>query len=369
MEDVMTEISKILMEELNRCSRDEELLDFLHYYESKQRNWKEFMQEQLFDLELSYEKFGKRCGFSKNTIRSWCVDGVLPRSREHFIKLGFGLDMNEEQLNRLLQDYGGYASLYAKDVYDAICIYVIRQRKEHPGDEAYSYPALVHYRERYEAMCQGHSFDQEYRDRVTTGVMHEKLLLIADEWEFDAFMTEHMDIFRGTHSKLIDYMENYIKMRGGARYEGEEAQSLHQLARRFEKPQGFEVAYSKLKRHGILPERNMLIDFGIGMTMTLAEINQLLELAQMRPLDVRNRYECIMIYLFHNHENANPMLSLDNAYSMKEVTQHPEILKHCEEIITYFYQMEEEGILEEEGDDDKSLRTLYEDYRERYGKF
>ena len=102
MEDVMTEISKILMEELNRCSRDEELLDFLHYYESKQRNWKEFMQEQLFDLELSYEKFGKRCGFSKNTIRSWCVDGVLPRSREHFIKLGFGLDMNEEQLNRLL---------------------------------------------------------------------------------------------------------------------------------------------------------------------------------------------------------------------------------------------------------------------------
>ena len=34
MEDVMTEISKILMEELNRCSRDEELLDFLHYYES-----------------------------------------------------------------------------------------------------------------------------------------------------------------------------------------------------------------------------------------------------------------------------------------------------------------------------------------------
>lgn len=44
MEDVMTEISKILMEELNRCSRDEELLDFLHYYESKQRNWKEFMQ-------------------------------------------------------------------------------------------------------------------------------------------------------------------------------------------------------------------------------------------------------------------------------------------------------------------------------------
>ena len=63
------------------------------------------------------------------------------------------------------------------------------------------------------------------------------------------------------------------------------------------------------------------------------------------------------------------MLSLDNAYSMKEVTQNPEILKRCEEIITYFYQMEEEGILEEEGDDDKSLRTLYEDYRKRYGEF
>lgn len=344
-------------------------MTFIDTYENKQRSWQNYIQEWLFDLELSYEKFGKMCGFSKNTIKSWCVEGTFPRSREQFIKLGFGLKMNEQEINELLQNYGGYSSLYAKDVYDAICIYILRQREKYPEDEAYQYAAIPEYQKLYERLLNGHEFDPEYRERETTAVMHEALLTLEDEISFNHFMKSHLHIFRATHSKLIDYMEKFIQMRGKSYYEDENQRSLHQLTQRFIKPQGFEVAYSKLKRHGILPDRNMLIDFGVGMTMTLAEINHLLELVQMRSLDVRNRYECIMIYLFNKHERSNPMLSLDNAYGMKEISDDPEVIRKCEEIIEYFYQLEEEGILEEEGDDDKSLRTLYEDYRERYGEF
>ncbi|MCI7062102.1 MAG: hypothetical protein MR965_07855 [Lachnospiraceae bacterium] len=360
--------SMILFEELNKCNKDHELLTFIDTYENKQRSWQNYIRECLFDLELSYEKFGKMCGFSKNTVKSWCVQGIFPRSREQFIKLGFGMKMNEEEINRLLQNYGGYSALYAKDVYDAICIYVLQQHQKYPEDPSYQYAAIPEYQKLYAQLLNGHEFDQEYRERETTAAMHEALLTMENQKDFNDFMKTHLHIFRGTHSKLIEYMESYIQMRGKGHYEEEDQRSIHQLAQRFIKPQGFEVAYSKLKRHGILPERNMLIDFGVGMTMTLAEINHLLELAQMRNLDVRNRYECIMIYLFNKHERNNPMLSLDNAYALKEVSNDPEVIRQCDEIIEYFYQLDEEGMLEEEGDDEKSLRTMYEEYQDLYGK-
>lgn len=363
---MISETSKILLQELEKCQRDEELQQFLCNYEKKQRNWQEYIREILFDLELSYEKFGKRCGFSKNTIKSWCENGVFPRSREHFIRLGFGARMTEEELNALLQNYGGYGALYAKDVYDAICIYVLQQREKNPEEDIYGYHVLEEYRKLYQDQLEYRKFDSDYRCRESTDYMHETLLSLKDEKQFQDFMESHLDIFCATHSKLIDFMDTYIRMRGREHEEGDSPRSLHQLTKRFRKPQGFEVAYSKLKRHGILPERRMLIDFGVGMNMTLVELNHLLELAQMRPLDVRSRYESIMIYLFHKHERNHPTLSLDNAYNLKKVTDDPEMLKSCERVIEEFYRMDEEGVLGEEGEDDRGLRTIYEEYEDIY---
>ena len=35
-------------------------------------------------------KLGKKCGFSKNTIKGWVKNNCMPKSRENFYKVWYG---------------------------------------------------------------------------------------------------------------------------------------------------------------------------------------------------------------------------------------------------------------------------------------
>ncbi len=74
------------------------------------------MQEQLFDLELSYEKLENAVTSAKTQSGAGVWTVCFREAESIFIKLGFGLDMNEEQLNRLCRIMGGLCVIVAKDV-------------------------------------------------------------------------------------------------------------------------------------------------------------------------------------------------------------------------------------------------------------
>lgn len=348
MEDMTT---TTLYRELSNCKKDEELVLYLENYEKYQLNWKNYISEQMMITGLSYEKFGNLCGFSKNTIKSWCNEGVLPRNREHYIKLGFGLGMNEEELNHLLTTYGGYPALYAKDVYDAICIFLLQKRTENMEDERYQYGMLKLWYERYEEFCKNHSVNLKFYREEETHSLHREILMQKDEKEFQNFLESHQDIFCCSYSKLIVFMEDYIRIRCKETMEEDKEISAHHLFLEKNLDGSFEVAFSKLKRHGIVPARQLLISFGMAMNMTLKEMNTMLEFANMRSLYVRNRWECIMIYLLQRFGEEHPVVELENAFKMEQITRNPKLRDEYQKIIRYFYELDDGAC----ADDDTSV--------------
>ena len=125
-----------------RCSDIYEILEFIKNNNSDFIDWKKYICNIVQIMGFSYEGLAKKCGFSKNTVRNWCTKGYLPQNRNAFIKLGFGLCMDVDEINSMLTKYGHYSELYPKDIHDAICIYVISKHIKEPDNVDYQYDSL-----------------------------------------------------------------------------------------------------------------------------------------------------------------------------------------------------------------------------------
>ena len=55
------------------CEEIEELKEILDKYSPYYANWREHISNVMLEKGLSYEKLGKKCGFSKNTIKQLTV--------------------------------------------------------------------------------------------------------------------------------------------------------------------------------------------------------------------------------------------------------------------------------------------------------
>ena len=361
MEKMTTEI---LHNELSQCKYDEELQAYLKNYEEFRINWKDYINEQLMITGLSYKKFGDRCGFSKNTIKSWCEEGVVPRNRDQYIKLGFGLGMNEQEVNHLLTAYGGYQALYSKDIHDAICIFFLKKQEQNAGEVCYGYEIVKSWHKQYATCVGNHAISMQYYKEVATKDLTKEIAMKKREKEFLEYVECNRDVFSHVYSRLIIFMEDCIQIRIKECMEDSVRKvSVHQLFQRKHLDGSFEVAFSKLKRHGIVPTRQQLIQFAIAMNMTRNEIDYMLGLANMSPLCVRNRAECILLYLLQQFENKHPGVELENAFKMERITRSPEIRNQFQKVIRHFY--DEDDVEYEEDELDNELAIFVEDGMKR----
>ena len=53
------------------CEEVDELKQILNKYSPYYSNWRDYVNNVMLTNGLSYEKLGKKCGFSKNTIKGW----------------------------------------------------------------------------------------------------------------------------------------------------------------------------------------------------------------------------------------------------------------------------------------------------------
>ncbi len=353
-----------LYKELSRCRHDEELHSFLKNYEQFQMDWKNYINEQLMITGLSYKKFGDRCGFSKNTIKSWCEEGVVPRSRNQYIKLGFGLGMNEHEINHLLTTYGGYQELYSKDIHDAICIFFLNKQEQNAEGEQYGYEMVKNWYTQYGNFVEKHTIHMQYYNEAATMDFTREIAMKKSQKEFLRYVEENKDVFSHIYSRLIIFMEDWIQIRIKECMEDSiKKVSAHQLFQRKHLDGSFEVAFSKLKRHGILPTRQQLIQFAVAMNMTRNEIDYMLGLANMSPLSVRNRAECILLYLLQQFENRHPDVELENAFKMERITRSPEVRNQFQKVIRHFY--DEDDVEYEEDELDNELAIFIEEGMKR----
>lgn len=330
----------------------------LKYIKSEKDNfisWQSYINEQVQLRGCSYERFGKMTGFSKNTIKSWCRSGTMPRTRDTLIKLAFGLKMGLEETNELLVKYGKFSELYAKDLYDAIVIYVIVHRQGNWDDECYNYESIKRWNEKFEELLAQHRVNPKYFNEPKTTGIFDEIKQIKEDSEFEEFVIKNQDVFFSSYSGLICFIDDFIEIRLDEKndFEDSSSYSWHRYISEKGLDSSFEIMLSRLKHNGILPRREQLIALGIHLNMVVNDINKMLSLAHMKELYARDIAESLVIYLLKNAEEVDPDLQLNNAWKLVMTTDDNKLKKEYKQVIDRYYSLDSED-WDEEGIEDLS---------------
>ena len=301
----------------------------IEYIKNNRNNflsWKNYINYLLESNGGKYTRFADKIGFSKNTVKKWCVEGKKPQNRDSFIKIAFGLNMNLEQTNHLLKKYGSYSQLYPKDLYDAVIIYVIQKRQEDFDDPAYSYDSIKKWNEKLaEIRAEVRKKYKENQMKLLNGktlstiIAYQNITSLKDDADFERYILDNKDIFFNSYNKLIRFIDDFIKIRADEYAQihdkDEEPFSLHALVKKKGLGDSLEVALSQLRTKRILPKRSQLITIGVLLNMVEQDINTMLELANMQKLYPRDQLDAMMIVMLTNAVEENPDLELKNAMS------------------------------------------------------
>lgn len=314
------------------------LVDYVNSNQEYFVDWQRYINEVVALYGHSYEKFAHATGINKSTVRSWCVKGNIPRTRDAFIKLAFGLKMNIDETNELLSTYGKYSALYAKDTYDAIVIYVINKRTGDWNNENYTYEALSKWVNKFKNIKTNTSNNQTPLYSPKTMGVYNSILDAKDDENFELFLIDNKDVFLTSYTRLITYIDDFINIR---KYELEDLfnddismkYSWHKIVQEKNMNNVFEKMLSELKNHGILPSRKQLIALGIHLNMTSADIDRMLSLAHMKKLYAKDKVESLLLYFLRNAAELDPDIELNNAYKYLAMSSSREFINEYKQVI------------------------------------
>ena len=315
----------------------EEVLELLAEQGDSYPSWQAFLTRLLDDSGLSYGRFAAICGISKNTLKRWCVQGGAPKSRDTFVKIGFGAAMSPEAVSSMLSRFGGYCGLNPRDPFDAICIFCLKRRSA--GDMRFDYGAAEALYSRYLPL------PPSGPSTSTTTVLMTKLLAIDTEAEFEAFLKEYGQELCSRKLKLEQYLSDFLTIRKlEAGREAGKAISIHGLRL----PAELEKQLSILKTHGTVPRRRHLIALGLHLGMTLEELDIMLQYAGMDTLGMRDQLECVLVHVLQTLSLTHPELALGNATALLAVSKNAATRRRCEALAEEYwracYRCEDEDV-------------------------
>ena len=299
-----------MRDEIERAEELSELEGLLRKYEAAFRGWPDVFRRLLAESGLTYVRLAERTGISRNTLRRWATTGGAPRCRSAYIRLGFGFRMDERRTNELLTRQGGYQPLYPRDLFDAVCIFLLeRQRHTYANAEAL-----------YE-QCQSQASGENGGESTAEAARQIRRILSREE--FIRFTQEHGSLFQQPHERLRRHLSDLLRARGYDPVRGDSL-SVHRLFTVSGIPARFEKDISNLMVHGLAPRRERLIALGLHLGLFHEELDRLLEAADMEPLCAKNRMECVLIYALQRFALAHPELTLEHAVRLLAVTDVPE---------------------------------------------
>ncbi len=395
----------VIERDVELCEDSSDLREILRKYDSCYLNWQSCINRLLDESGLSYNRLAGKCGISKNTLKKWCCQGGAPRSRNTFLKIGFGLGMSPAEVNRLLTRYGGYHSLYAKDLFDAVCIFTLQRRSaggQDAGRFTFAYAEEL-YRRCLEKQTGKKPPEPSDETFLNTETAAERIREMKAEEDFLRFSADHGDLLTGRGQKLAAYLQEYLLARdperrlsaacGERRSAGEPrgtgegpwpedcrsaggrphpapALNASSVFSALGIPRRFEKIWSMLTVHGTVPRREQLIALALHLEMAPEEVNRLLELAGMEALCAKDRLECVVIYALQQMCLLHPEIVLSNAIDLLAVTRDEGQRKRCREIVEEYtrncYQCSDEEADSVSGYVRDLLRTLDLDEAEEF---
>jgi len=331
-------ITEKLLDEVERCEDINDIRNVLKLHSEFYANWKTYIN-QLIDFYGGYSinKFAAKCGFSKNTVRNWCNQGIIPRNRKEYIKLGMGLGMNEDEINYLLQRYAKYPKLYAKNIDDVIYLFAIHNRKD------------FRYAERLRAaLLNKFQMIELTRDSIlqninyNTSKVYHDLLTIEFEDELISFIDANVDMFAAVYNDLIEFIDNYILLNtfDYVNYIGGDSLNYF-LKSKIQNPRLislFSNMITLLKKHRVIPDKTKLIAFGLYLNMSLFDMNLMLQKAGMEPLCARDKAESVVIFALNDIFLKNPDIEMSNNQLLEKFINDDKLKADCRRYIYESYE-------------------------------
>ena len=302
------------------CEDTEDVRAMLRLYDGYYVSWQKHLVRLLDESGLSYAKFAERCALSKNTVKKWCTQGGAPRSRSTCLKIAFGLDMDAAETSRLLVRYGGYHGLYAKDLFDACCIFLLDRKTRARYDDAV----------RLFNRC-AQDTPAPTADPLSTVVAREQIAEAQTERDFVAFTRQYGAALARRNEKLSVYLRDLLTAR--IRTGVGDAESVHAYFSDNCIPARYEKLVSQICTHGLTPRRETLLALGIHLELTPEELSELLRRAGMEGLCAKNRLECVILYALRQLCLLHPELPLSNAMQLLAVTQDEQTAGACRSIV------------------------------------
>ena len=310
-------LTKQLGDEIRKCNTDEEFERIMDTRRgSKIRksddDWRiEFMNILRSQISISDEKISEISGVSINTVRKWRK--ACPKKCFHYIRIGciFGLGTNTT--SRIMQRYGGYRKLDAKNPEDIISIRLLNL-SERPIED-FNNAEKLHMYEKYP----DYEYIKDLLDKSFTKYddgCDQTARLLLSKMHDDKFhdMYNATNRFRNFKSEALNrnLKECLSKIGYDSRDKFLKDKHLHEMYSR--SLSGLDNPNKK-----VLPSRDILITLFLHMGLPLDIIDKLLEVSGSEPLCARNPYESALIYiltkLYKNspdYEKKSVMLSKDN---------------------------------------------------------
>lgn len=304
---------------------------------SQKEDWTRKINEIFSDSKTTKVKFAEKCRVSRVTLNKWLVEGRIPKSRGTFLRIGMAAGYNVEQMNRFLQRYGRYTSLYSKSLEDCVCIYVLNHDY---GDETVDkYEYIL---DKIKGRILRNDRDDEVED-ISTVKFDAKLFEVQDEDELEQFIEENSSVFANAYHKLYAY----IKINLEANCDSYEYQGV--VSRMAEEQQwsaSLKNCVSAIRQNQWYPTRNKIISLGLHLNMDHEQVNEMLELAHMEPLCAKNVLECVIMFVLESAE-VNEILLPDN-------TNTSELCRYAREVFEELNLSEIGEFISElpEGDED-----------------
>lgn len=345
----MTDYTIYVRQRIEKNESFTAVLEYIRYHSDSFISWKKYINHLVEINGGKYTRFAQKVGVSKNTVKKWCIEGKKPQNRDDFIKIAFGLNMNLDETNTLLQKYGSYAELYPKDLYDAIILYLINRRQGDFDNPMYSYASIEQWNDRLadirEEIIRSQKQRMEklsQRHTVHTTMAYREIKAINDDKDFEAYILRNKPVFFCTYDKLIRFIDEFMdiqKKKHAMLHDQDEPQySLHAKVQQMGLNKTLENAVSLLRSNRALPKRNQLITLGVLLNMTEQDLNHMLDLANMLPLYPRDQIDALMIYLLTKAVEENPELESGNAMSYVEYGSNLALKKSYRQYLDDYFQ-------------------------------